>query len=69
MRERLAQVLQGFEGLDDGPMDTVVRRFWSRTASVSPAPALAKCGATATVIDLALARATRSREPTREPVL
>jgi hypothetical protein len=54
MRERLVQVL---EKDDEGePMDAVVRRFWSRTAALSPT----KSGEHAKIVDLALARRARA---------
>jgi hypothetical protein len=60
MRKRLSQVLQGLERDDEGePMDTVVRRFWSRTTPPSPTRSCEH----ARVFDLATARQLRANEP------
>jgi hypothetical protein len=62
MRKMLSQVLQGLERDDeDEPMDTVVRRFWSRTAPLSPN----RSGEPARVFDLATARQLRAHDPSQ----
>ncbi len=70
MRKRLAQVLERDD--EDEPMDTVVRRFWSRTRSALRTQTSASAQGTlrehanrvvrdhATVVDLARARWARA---------
>jgi hypothetical protein len=67
MRKRLAQVRQALvaDG-EDQPMDTVVRRFWSRTSRPAQGHERTGVAPQAQVVDLALARQARgARAPER----
>jgi hypothetical protein len=67
MRKRLAQVRHALEADDDEqPMDTVVRRFWSRTRRPAQGHGPTGVAPHAQVVDLALARQARAlRTPER----